>query len=76
MTAIQVQLRRGTEAENDAFTGAEGEIVYDTENKNIRTHDGATAGGEAQASQTWVTAQIDALSSGSAVNIVLAVGCI
>ena len=43
--AIQVQLRRGTTAENDEFTGAPGELTYDTEKHNIRIHDGDTVGG-------------------------------
>lgn len=43
--ATQLQLRRGTTAQNNAFTGAAGEIVYDTELKQLRVHDGATAGG-------------------------------
>src|SRR6056300_333345 len=43
--AKQVQFRRGTAAENDAFTGAVGEITVDTTNKQIRVHDGSTAGG-------------------------------
>ena len=45
--AKQVQFRRGTAAENDAFTGAVGEITVDTTNKQIRVHDGSTAGGTA-----------------------------
>ena len=43
--ATQVQLRRGTEAENDEFTGAEGEITIDTTNDTIRVHDGVKKGG-------------------------------
>ena len=43
--ATQVQLRRGTEAENDKFTGAEGEITIDTTNDTIRVHDGVKKGG-------------------------------
>ena len=43
--ATQVQLRRGTSTENDAFTGAQGELTFDTTNKRVRVHDGATAGG-------------------------------
>ena len=43
--ATQVQLRRGTSTENDAFTGAQGELTFDTTNKRVRIHDGATAGG-------------------------------
>jgi hypothetical protein len=45
--AKQVQFRRGTAAENNAFTGAVGEITVDTTNKQIRVHDGSTAGGTA-----------------------------
>ena len=41
----QVQFRRGTEAQNNAFTGASGELSVDTTNDSIRIHDGATAGG-------------------------------
>lgn len=43
--AIQVQIRRGSSAENDSFTGALGEITVDTTNKVVRVHDGSTAGG-------------------------------
>lgn len=43
--AKQVQLRRGTTAENDAFTGADGELSFDTTLDQVRVHNGATAGG-------------------------------
>ena len=43
--ATQVQFRRGTSSENDAFTGALGEVTVDTTNDTIRVHDGSTAGG-------------------------------
>jgi len=43
--AIQVQLRRGTAAQNNAFTGAIGEVSFDTTANQIRVHDGSTAGG-------------------------------
>lgn len=43
--AKQVQWRRGTKAENDAYTGAAGEITVDLETPNLRIHDGITAGG-------------------------------
>jgi len=43
--ATQLQFRRGTSAQNNAFTGAAGEITLDTDTNNIRIHDGATAGG-------------------------------
>lgn len=44
MTRV-LQLRRGTTAQNDAFTGMPGEITFDTETKTLRIHDGATLGG-------------------------------
>lgn len=44
--ATQLQLRRGTELQNDAFIGAEGEVTYDTTTGGLRVHDGTTAGGK------------------------------
>ena len=41
----QLQFRRGTTAQNDAFTGAAGEISIDTQTDSLRIHDGSTAGG-------------------------------
>ena len=41
----QIQIRRGTAAEHENFTGAIGEITMDTTNKTLRVHDGETAGG-------------------------------
>lgn len=41
----QWQIRRGTTAENNSFTGAEGEITMDTDKKQLRVHDGQTQGG-------------------------------
>ncbi len=41
----QVQLRRGTAMQNDAFTGALAEVTVDTTNGDLRVHDGSTAGG-------------------------------
>jgi len=43
--SIEVQLRRGTAAENAAFTGQEGELVYTTDTKDLFVHDGSTLGG-------------------------------
>ena len=40
-----LQLRRGTTAQNDAFTGAVGELSLDTQKDVLRVHDGSTAGG-------------------------------
>mgnify|MGYP007125365654 FL=1 len=44
--ATQVQFRRGTTSQNNAFTGAQGELTIDTDVWTIRIHDGATAGGK------------------------------
>jgi predicted secreted protein len=43
--ATQVQFRRGSNTENDLFTGELGEVTVDTTNDTIRVHDGLTAGG-------------------------------
>ena len=43
--ATQVQIRRGTDAENNAFTGAEGEVTMDLTEKTLRVHDGKRRGG-------------------------------
>ena len=52
--ATQVQFRRGTTTQNNAFTGAIGEITYDTQVKTLRLHDGTTAGGGATLVNTAV----------------------
>ncbi len=44
MTRV-LQIRRGTTAENDDFTGMIGEITMDTDAKTLRVHDGETLGG-------------------------------
>ena len=57
--AKQIQLRRGTTAEHDTFTGAEGELTYDTEKKQLRLHDGSTVGGKVVDNTTRdVTSQV------------------
>lgn len=43
--ASSVQHRRGTTAQNNAFTGLIGEFTMDTTKKTLVVHDGATAGG-------------------------------
>ena len=42
----QVRLRRGTTAQHATFTGADGEVTFDTTKKVLVTHDGVTAGGK------------------------------
>jgi len=64
--STQVQYRRGTATENNAFTGALAEITVDTTNWTLRVHDGVTAGGGGNiATVAYVTAQIGALSANS-----------
>jgi len=41
----QVKLRRGTAAQHSSFTGVEGEVTVNTTGKELRVHDGGTAGG-------------------------------
>lgn len=43
--STQLLLRRGTTAENNSFTGGAGELSVDNSTKNVRVHDGSTAGG-------------------------------
>jgi lipopolysaccharide export system protein LptA len=43
----QVQFRRGTTTQNNAFTGAAGELSVDTTLNTLRIHDGSIAGGVA-----------------------------
>jgi hypothetical protein len=42
----QVRLRRGTTAQHAAFTGAEGELTFDTSKKVLVIHDGVIVGGK------------------------------
>ena len=56
-TAIQVQYRRGTQAQIAAFTGAAGEINVDTTNNRVVVQDGATAGG-------WPAAKLSEIGGG------------
>ena len=57
--AIQIQLRSGTTTEHNTFTGAVGELTYDTEKKQLRVHDGSTVGGKVVDNTTRdVTSQV------------------
>ena len=51
-----VQIRRGTESQNNSFTGKQGEITMTTDTHKLRVHDGSTRGGFALASQADLTA--------------------
>jgi len=73
--AIQVQFRRGTTAQNNAFTGAVGEVTVDTTVGGLRVHDGTTAGGFATVSTTGTqtltnkTLTAPTISGGGVINI-------
>ena len=54
--AIEVKFRRGTAAEHASFTGANGEVTFDTTRKTLVVHDGVTAGGYRLAKFTDVNA--------------------
>lgn len=41
----ELLIRRGTTAQHTAFTGAAGEVTFNTDTNQLVTHDGATAGG-------------------------------
>lgn len=43
--SFKVLFLRGSEAQNNAYTGPAGEITIDTTYQNLRVHDGTTAGG-------------------------------
>jgi hypothetical protein len=43
--SVQVQRYRGNTADNEGLTGPIGLLTVDTEGRNLRLHDGATAGG-------------------------------
>ena len=47
--ATQLQIRRGTTSQMNAFTGAEGELAVNTTTDTVHVHDGSTAGGHALA---------------------------
>ena len=64
MTRI-LQIRRGTAAQNNSFTGLNGEITMDTTNKTLRVHDGSTAGGIALAKQSELPSAFDITSVSS-----------
>ena len=66
--SIQVQYRRGSAGENNAFTGLLAEITVDTTNKTLRVHDGFTAGGSNIATVAYVDSSIlntDSISNGT-----------
>lgn len=68
-----VQFRRGTTAQNNAFTGAAGELTVDTQLGTLRVHNG-TAGGNTLVSidavQTLTNKTLDAVTSISSTGLI------
>lgn len=50
-----LQIRRGTTAQNDNFTGMLGEITFDTQTNTLRVHDGVKLGGYPVSQTTGAT---------------------
>ena len=48
-----VQFRRGTTAQNNAFTGATGELSVDTQLGTIRVHNGVAGGNNWNININW-----------------------
>lgn len=63
----QVQIRRGTTSEHAAFTGAQGELSYNTTTKRLHTHDGSTVGGAVHALLSEMQAADTAVGDAAAV---------
>ena len=63
--STQVQYRRGTATQNNAFIGALAEITVDTTNGTLRVHNGITAGGSNIATVAYVDNAIGSLSANS-----------
>ena len=59
-----LQLRRGTTAENAAYTGAAGEITVDTTLNKVLLHDGSTAGGAATVGNVQGNIQLGKTAAG------------
>ena len=76
--ATQVQFRRGTTSQNNAFTGAQGELTIDTDVWTFRIHDGTTAGGRIvptlTATQTFTNKTLGSNSSWAGNSISLSYG--
>jgi hypothetical protein len=68
-TATQIRRRRGTTAQHPTFTGAGGEITVDTTTNSTVVHDGATAGGFRQATESYVQIQVATVAAGNFQNL-------
>ena len=59
MTTKQIRLRRGTTTEHQNFTGASGEITFDTTKNTLRVHDGNLEAGHLIATESFVNGVFD-----------------
>lgn len=64
-----LQIRRGTTAQNNNFTGLPGELSFDTDAKTLRVHDGVTLGGYALARADGASTGGGDATSGAAFDI-------
>lgn len=67
--STQVQYRRGTSTQNNAFTGALAEITVDTTNLTLRVHDGITAGGSSLVGLTASQTLTNKIYQGTSVSV-------
>lgn len=58
-----LQLLRGVTSKTQSYTGLEGELVYDTQGKNLFIHDGATTGGMQIARMTNIPTKVSQLEN-------------
>ena len=73
--AKKVQLRRGTTAQTNAFTGAIGEVTVDTDKDVLVVHDGITAGGFPAAARANADGTISLIKKdGTSVGVINATG--
>ena len=63
--STSVQFRRGTSTEHGSFTGAVGEITFDTTLNTLRAHDGSTAGGTRLARYSEIVPSSRQLNAGA-----------
>ena len=67
--STQVQYRRGTSTQNDAFVGAAGEITVDTTNWLLRVADGVTTGGYTMVGLTATQTITNKVYNGTSVSV-------
>ena len=65
-----LQFRRGSTSQNNSFTGAIGEITYDTDKDVLRVHDGSTAGGFSMVSDASTSTLTNKIFPGPSPSIV------